>query len=268
MTLHEQRQLIQRLIEDNSIVDAPTAYYALYYDPNRSQIAVSLRTSGRPQGFAGRFQTGQDLFRPLVTLRCNTAEVAADLLAQLLIVGRPYLFFVNARQFSYLGGSVEVHSQRLLHIYYLDSRYFRPTINVLVRELLSPDGLPRYEINNGEHRAVAGLNWQSPGFAEVYVQVDPPVRKRGWGQAVVTACTEYVVRSGRQPLYLVEPENEDSLRLAGAVGYVDSGARQIYAEGTYLGHPALLKPPAAPEEAEAESTSPIRPAAPDSPAAE
>ncbi len=239
MLIHEARQIISRyLLDDSSIVDAPTAYYALYHDARRSEVRVRLRPSGRADGFVGRFQTGHDLFRPLVTMRCRTADTAADLLAELLTPGRPYLFFASGNQLAYLGGSFALETQRVMHIYYLESKRFRPQINVMVVEKPTPGGLPRFEIHADGLAAVAGINWQSPGFAEVYVHTEPAARRRGWGQAVVTACTEYILRRGRLPLYLVEMDNEESLALAEAVGYVDSGAQQVYAEGVYLGHPA------------------------------
>jgi len=239
MLIHEARQIISRyLIDDSSIADAPTAYYALYHDARRSEVRVRLRPSGRADGFVGRFQTGHDLFRPLVTMRCRTPETAADLLAELLTPGRPYLFFASDSQLPYLGGSFALETQRLMRIYCLDSKRFRPKINVMVVEKPAPGGLPRFEVQTNGLAAVAGINWQSPGFAEVYVHTEPGARRRGWGQAAVTACTEYILRRGRLPLYLVEADNEESLALAEAVGYVDSGAQQVYAEGVYLGHPA------------------------------
>jgi GNAT superfamily N-acetyltransferase len=238
MSIQEARRIITQLIEDHNVVDAPTAYYALYHDPNRSTIATSVRASGRPQGFVGRFQTGHDLFRPLVSLHCRTPEVAADLMAELLTPGRPYLVFVNQQQAANLGGSFQLEVERRLHIYYLDTRLFRPSVNVMVVERAVPDGPPRFEIRSGGLMAVSGINWMSPGFAEIYVYTEPLARKRGWGRAVVTACAEWVLRSGRLPLYLVEADNEDSIQLAQSVGFVDSTASQVYAEGVYLGHPA------------------------------
>jgi len=89
MTIRDQRQIIQRLLDDTSLVDAPTAYYALYHAPERSALAIRTNRAGRPLGFAGRFTTGIDLFRPLVTLHARGAEMAADLLAELLTPGRP-----------------------------------------------------------------------------------------------------------------------------------------------------------------------------------
>jgi len=47
----------------------------------------------------------------------------------------------------------------------------------------------------------------------------------------VAACTTWVVRSGRQPLYVVNEANKPSIALTEAVGYVDTGARELTGEG-------------------------------------
>jgi hypothetical protein len=237
VSIHEQRQIVRHMLDDASIIDAPTAYYALYHDSSRSTIVSTVDRAGRPQGFVGRFQTGYDLFRPLVTMRCRTAEIAADLLAQVLTPGRPYIFFANLNQLPLIGGSFSSENQRILHIYYLDSTRFQPKVNVMVVEKTTEEGQPRFEIHSGGLQAVSGVNWISPGFAEVYVYTEPLARQRGWGRSVVAACTEHILRSGRLPLYLVETDNPDSILLAQSLGYVDSGARQIYADVIYLGHP-------------------------------
>ena len=36
-SIHEQRTLVRRLLDDSSAADAPTAYYALFHDPARSR---------------------------------------------------------------------------------------------------------------------------------------------------------------------------------------------------------------------------------------
>ncbi len=231
-TLREHRALIATFVDEHDPADAPTAYYGLYHDPNRS--ALFTRAG---EGFVGRFQTGIDLFRPLVVMRCWRAEPAADLLAEALTVGRPYLFFANLNQLPLLGGSLSVSNERILSIYALDSARFTPTINVLVVDKTAPDGTPRSEIQNGGLQAVAGVNWQSPGFAEIYVHTEPEARQRGWGRSVVAACTARVLQSGRTPIYLVEPDNEASVTLAAGLGYVDTGARQVLADAVYQGHP-------------------------------
>src|SRR5262249_31920651 len=105
----ELRKAIAPLIDSDNPTDAPTAYYALYHDPNRSNLAVRFEASGiHAAGFAGRFQTGLDLFRPVVVLKCQQPEIAADLLQEVLVVGRPYILFSNANQLPLIGGSLEV----------------------------------------------------------------------------------------------------------------------------------------------------------------
>jgi hypothetical protein len=237
-SIHEQRTLVRRLLDDSSAADAPTAYYALFHDPARSTLFTTQDTAGQAVGFAGRFQTGIDLFRPLITLVCQSAESAADLLAQALIPEHPYILFTSQSQYPLVGGNFEIDNHRVLHIYRLDVRRFHPVINVLVRQEKSHDGTPRGVIEANGARAVAGVNWQSPAFAELYVHTDAAVRQRGWGESVVSVVTRAVLAGGRTPLYLVESDNDPSRALAEKLGYVDTGARQVYADVVYTGHPA------------------------------
>ncbi len=236
-SIHEQRTLVRRLLDDSSAADAPTAYYALFHDPARSTLFTAQDSAGQVVGFAGRFQTGIDLFRPLVTLICQGAEIAADLLAQALVPEHPYILFTGLSQYPLVGGNFEIDNHRILHIYRLDVRRFQPVINVLARQEKGPGGTPRGVIESNGLRAVAGVNWQSPAFAELYVHTDPAVRQRGWGESVVSAVTQAILAGGRIPLYLVESDNEPSRALAEKLGYVDTGARQVYADVVYLGHP-------------------------------
>ena len=235
-TLGDRRALIAPLFDPNSAADAPTAYYALYHDPARSTLAVR-----QGEGFVGRFQTGIDLFRPVVVMRCFAPEPAADLLEEALVVARSYVFFASLSQLSLIGGSLALTHERVLSIYTLDPARFVSQINVTVVDKTAPDGTPRCEIpaasGQTEPSAVSGVNWQSPGFAEVYVNTLPEFRHHNFGQRVVTRCTERVLKAGRIPLYLVEPNNEASVKLAAKIGYVDSGARQVIADAVYQGHP-------------------------------
>jgi hypothetical protein len=237
-SIHEQRTLVRRLLDDSSAADAPTAYYALFHDPARSTLFIAQDAAGQVVGFAGRFQTGIDLFRPLVTLICQGAEIAADLLVQALVPEHPYILFASLSQYPLVGGNFEIDNHRVLHIYRLDVRRFHPVINVLVRREKSHDGTPRGVIEAEGGRAVAGVNWQSPAFAELYVHTDAAVRQRGWGESVVSVVTQAVLAGGRTPLYLVESDNDASRALAEKLGFVDTGARQVYADAVYLGHPA------------------------------
>jgi ribosomal protein S18 acetylase RimI-like enzyme len=237
MSIHTQRTQVRHLLDDSSPADAPTAYYALFHDPARSALFTQADDAGRVTGFAGVFQTGIDLFRPVVTLCCSDAHCAADLLYAALTPGRPYILFANVNQLPLVGGSLRIDNHRVLYIYQLDVRRFHPVINVLVQRRDTPDGRPRCVIESSGLQAVAGVNWQSPGFAEVYVHTDVAARQRGWGESVASAVTQAVLEGGRIPLYLVEVDNEPSLELADKLGYTDTSARQVYADVVYLGHP-------------------------------
>jgi hypothetical protein len=136
-----------------------------------------------------------------------------------------------------VGGSLLINKDRILSLYALDPGRFVPVINVLVMNKTAPDGTPRAEIHSGGLQAAAGVNWQSPGFAEIFVHTEAEARQRGWGRSVAAACTERVLASGRLPIYLVEKNNEPSIRMAEGLGYVDTGARQVMADAVYLGHP-------------------------------
>jgi hypothetical protein len=236
-SIHEKRQQVRRLLDDSNPADAPTAYYALFHPAARSSLVTRVNGDGRVQGFLGQFQTGIDLFRPLITLACHDAEIAADLMAEALTLGRPYILFANLNQLPLVGGSLRVDQHRTLEIFRLNVGRFQPEINVLVQCTQAPDGTPRCAIRSGEQGAVAGVNWQSPAFAEIYVHTDPGARQRGWGTSVAAAVTQAVLAEGRVPLYLVEPDNDASRQLAASLGFVDTGARQVYADVVYMGHP-------------------------------
>lgn len=233
MSLSEQRRYVRTLLDDTSPKDAPTAYYALFHDPRRSVLYTTTNERGQAEGFVGVFQTGQDLFRPLVTMFCKHSEAADVLLEQALTPNRPYIFFANLNQIPCLGEQVQLENQQILQIYRLDIARFKPHLNVTVVHSRSQNGTPRCEVNAGGLRAVAGVNWQSPGFAEIYVHTDPDAQQRGWGKRVVMALTDQILREGRQPIYLVEARNEASHQLAQSIGYVDTGYRQVYADLIY-----------------------------------
>jgi predicted GNAT family acetyltransferase len=80
--------------------------------------------------------------------------------------------------------------------------------------------------------ALAGVNWRSPAFAEIFVYVHPRGRGRGWGKSVVSACTAALLDEHIRPLYTVEEGNEASGHIAESLGYVDTGLRQFVGEGS------------------------------------
>lgn len=235
--IFEQRKHIRRLLDPHRAADAPTAYYALFHNPDKSTLTLQTDAHDRAIGFVAECRTGIDLFRPLITLRTSSPDGAADLLERALAIDRAYILFVSAEQVDYTGGSLRFDHERLLYIYQLDRALFNPVINVLVKQRIGPDGMPSCVIESGEQKAMAGINWQSPSFAEIYVYTDAQARQRGWGVSVTSALTQRVLESGRTPLYLVEPDNEPSRKLAEKLGYLDIGVRQIVADVVYTGHP-------------------------------
>lgn len=234
MNLSEQRRYVRQLLDDTSPKDAPTAYYALFHDPKRSALFTYVNQQGGVQGFVGRFQTGQDLFRPLVTLNCRSTEVSRYLLHQALAPGRPYLLFANLNQLAVVSDELRLENQHILQIYHLDTTRFRSQINVLIVRKRDPNGAPRVEIGSENGRAVAGINWQSPGFAEIYVQADAAAQQRGWEKSVVMALADQLIREGRRPIYLVDAKNDTTRQLAESIGFADTGYRQVFADAMLM----------------------------------
>ena len=103
---------------------------------------------------------------------------------------------------------------------------------MLVQPARAPDGSPRFVIRSqGQTASEAGVNWRSPHFAELFVRTEPRATGRSWGKAVVAACASSLVQARVQPLYMVTEGNEASARLAEAVGFVDTGAREFAGTG-------------------------------------
>ena len=212
--------------------DALYAYYALFHDPQRTRLHVHEDPTGRANGFVAVCQTGQRLFEPTVVLRTAVASAAVELLRETLVPGRPYYLITTPDLRDPVAEVVAIEKPEKNHLYRLDLFRFKPIINVLVSMEEGVGGLPRFVIRSqGETAAEAGLNWSSPHFAETFVRVEPSAQARGWGRAVLTACTTWAFRSARQPLYVVNEANRASIALAEAVGYVDTGAREFAGAG-------------------------------------
>jgi hypothetical protein len=234
--LESLRVTVRPLLDLSAPADALPAYYALYHPPSRTRLYADEDASGRVRGFVAVCQTGQQLFQPTVVLRTPSAEAAVELLRQALVPGRPYTVITTPDLRDAVAEVVEIEQPEINRIYKLDLVRFQPEINVLVVAEPGVGGRPRFVIrSHGEVASEAGVNWRSPHFAEVFVRTALAARERGWGRAVLTACTTWVVRSAGQPLYVVGERNAASIALAGAAGYVDSGAREYGGEGVCRG---------------------------------
>ncbi|HOU40139.1 MAG TPA: GNAT family N-acetyltransferase [Promineifilum sp.] len=238
--IQDKRRAIRHLLREREPADAMAAYYALYHPDERTTLIVSPLVDGQhADGYVALSRTGIDLFRPLVTMRLPTdrdptaTEAAAALLRQALGPGQPVIISAPDRYLPLLRALGDTQSEERLRLYALDGRRFEPVINVLVTRGEGPGGLPRFTIRSSqtgteEVAATASLNWQSPTFAEIAVSTRPQFRRQGWGRSVVAALCQYVLESGRTPLYVVAEENAASIQLAESLGFADTGAREAF----------------------------------------
>jgi predicted GNAT family acetyltransferase len=126
---------------------------------------------------------------------------------------------------------LRIEKSTLTRLYALDPSRFEPVINVLVQGVTGAEGAARFQIESqGQVMAMAGINWRSPAFAEIFVYVHPRGRGRGWGRSVVSACTAALLEERVRPLYAVDDDNEASQNIAEALGYADTGHRDLVAE--------------------------------------
>ena len=230
------RDDIRALLDPASPADALAGHYALHHPANRAEVFVHPASGAPARGFLVRARTGADLFRPLVTLRAPNEAAAQDLFERGLPPNRPVLLVVPEDYAGWATRHLQMTDIALARIYRLDPARFEPIVNVLVVASRYSDGLPRYEIRSGSAGAVAvaGLNWRSPRFAEVYVYVDPAVRGRGFGRSVVSALAADLLRDGLQVLYVVDQTNDASIRTAEGAGFADTGFRQFTGQAVWV----------------------------------
>jgi len=235
--LNQKRRATRPLLSPDDPADALASYYALWHDPRRTELTLHHSVKGKVDGFIAVCQTGADLFRPLVTLRASDEESVGDLLPSALAPNRPYQVIVPLVLALPVEASFKINQSRVLSIYRLDPARFQPIVNVLVQRITGADGTPRFQIESqGQVVAMSGTNWRSPTFAEVFVYVHPKGRGRGWGKSVVSACTAALLEERLRPLYMVEKDNEASIRIAEGLAYVDTGRREFAGEGQLI-HP-------------------------------
>jgi len=227
-TLSYLRDNARSLLNEFDAADALACYYALHHDPRRTTLFMHRDQQGMVDGFLARCQTGFDLFRPLVTLRLRGQGALPDLLSEGLTVGRPYLIVVPTALAERVAPHVTLTAVARNVIMRLDPTRFRPEINVLVTTRRDPDGNPRTEIKQGDQIiAAAGVNWRSPVFAEVFVQVQETQRGQGYGRGVLVALVTELMKLKVAPIYAVAENNPASHETALRAGFVDTGAREI-----------------------------------------
>jgi len=209
--------------------DALASYFALEHDARRTKLFVSGNGSGRTTAFVAVCQTGIDLFRPLAVMRADDDDALRALMRTVLQPGRHYLLSAPPSLQPVVADACHLHGESVNAVYALSPEHFRPVPNVLVRTSRTPDKLPRAAIlaRDGSNAAEAGASWISSRYAEIYVQVAEPVRRRGLGKSVVGAVCSEVLSQGRTPLYVTATDNVASRKLAERLGFVDSGAFEL-----------------------------------------
>jgi GNAT superfamily N-acetyltransferase len=240
--LAARREAARALLNEFDTADALTAYYALHHDPRRTDLFLHYDALAGVDGFLVRCQTGFDLFRPLITLRARDDDALADLLADGMIPARPYILVAppdlveRVEHLAFEGGPrVELTQKSVNRVLRLEPAHFEPEINVLVERKDGPGGDLRCEIRRLDGTAaLAGVNWRSPMFAEIFVQVKAAHRGRGWGRAVVSCVVAELLRQGVMPIYMVDERNAASRELAARVGFVDTGAREVMTEAVLV----------------------------------
>lgn len=244
MNLPEKRRAIRHLLDETDPADAMAANYAFHHPDDKTTLVLAPPESPRASGYVALSRTGIDLFRPLMTARfpAGDLDTVADLLYRALAPGASLFINVPDAHQPLLKGLFDVRTEQFLRVYALDQQRFEPIINVLVTQSTTPDGLPRFLVRSrqtdGDVAASASLNWQSPHFAEISVNTASQYRQRGWGRSVVSALVQHLLASGRTPLYVASEQNQASIKLAQGVGFVYTGARQIFLEATLRPRPA------------------------------
>jgi hypothetical protein len=234
-----ERESLRTLLEIHRPSDAMVSYYTLEYPASKIKIWVHRSPEGRRDGFLVRAQTGQDLFRPLVTLRAPGSSAAAALLQAAFPSPSPAIFSLPESLGLWVLPLLTVEAPARVSLYRLNPVRLEPLLNVLVLRASSPDGLLRYEIRNEDRLlAAAGVNWQSSRWAEIFVRTDPAVRERGYGKSVCAALCRELLERKKDVLFAVEEDNPVSLRLAQGLGFEDTGEREIIFAGSILIPPA------------------------------
>ena len=224
----KKRLSVRSMLSLSAPADALYAYYAFYHDPERTEIYIHEDGQGYADGFLAVCQTAQRLFQPTVVLRTAKADVGVGLLEEALDRGRPYYLITTPDLRQPVSRVVDMTEPQVSRIYEIDLARFERQVNVLVVAEEGLEGRPRFLVRSGDEIvAEAGVAWMSPQFAAVHAEATPLARDRGLGEAVLAACTRWVVRSGRHPLVIVGTRDEHGTRLAEQVGYVDSGAREL-----------------------------------------
>jgi RimJ/RimL family protein N-acetyltransferase len=238
MNLASRRRAVRPLLDERKAADAMAAHYAFYYPDDKTSLIIAPAGASRARGYLAISRTGMDLFRPLVTMRLPLGDHqdTAELFAAALPPETPAIFIIPEDHRPLVEAFVDIQVEDRLRILELDPNNQEPVINVLVTQEIAPNGYPRFIIRSQHEKkrvvASAGINWQTPRFAEISVYTEAGQRRQGYGKSVVSALSRYLLDGARLPLYSVSEANPPSLQLAESSGFVDRGIRKLFIEGT------------------------------------
>ena len=209
--------------------DALASYFALEHDPRRTRLTLRFDARGQAVALIAVCQTGIDLFRPLVVARGDDSAAVRDALREALTRSRQYLFSIPPALRPDLESVAHLTGEAMNSLYTLTPGQFKPVVNILVQTSKTPDGQLRATIRSrdGDAAAESGTTWISSRYAEIFVNVAEPFRRRGLGKSVVSAVSNQVLELKRQPLYVAAQQNAASQRLALRLGYQDTGAVEL-----------------------------------------
>ena len=234
MSLDERRAAMRHLLDEKRHADSRASYYAFHHPTNRTTLVTWQPDTIRATGYLCFSRTGLDLFRPIISMRLpEQVHDAIALLDHALPTGASILMSVPDKDMPVIRARFDIQTSSETAFMALDRGRFQPIINVLVTSNRDPNGQPRFHIRNqGEIAASAGVNWQSPRFAEVSVNTNPQYRRNGYGRSVLAGLSQHLIENGRTPMYVVSTENRASIDLARSVGFIDTGYREHFLEAT------------------------------------
>ncbi len=228
----ESRQQLASLLNQHSPADATAAYYALEHPADRVDLYAEYAPNGTPRGFVALAQTGLDLFRRLVIPFSAHPIGLVWLLQACLRPKRPELLMLPVEQEGWLAGMLDLSDRRVNDLYRLHPASFSPIPNVLVVPSESPGGGLRFEIRGASGaRAAAGVNWQGPRYAEIYLEADQEARARGFARSVLAAMAGHLLSDRKISLYRISQDDAAAQADAFQVGFRRTGDRTLLAQG-------------------------------------
>lgn len=225
------RDRLAGLINEGAVLDAMAGYYALHHPEDRVKLFGFYPNDEPPTAFLVLAQTGFDLFRPLALPFVGHGEAMDALLRFGLEPRRPVVLDIPVEQRDWAERSVSLRAPAVAEIYRVEADRFEPMINVLITEVSTSTGWPRFEIQSrAGGRASAGVNWLGPRHAEIYIDADEEAHKRRFDQSLLATISGRLMEARKIPLLRVGDKDTERAARAMEVGYRPTGVRMVSAQ--------------------------------------